>query len=153
VRTSAEALQEHGFTGEQLLGLARKAANDALRRHAAHLDQQRFEELADYLLEVGCRCALRYEPGHGIAIQTYLYRIMRRRYVDWLRLTLGDNRYGKTGVQRRSKRIPPGKLFALDELRDGPCWEDGYEEVEERLSAALESGCQGPSKMDPLRAG
>ena len=90
MRTADAALREHGFSGEQLLGLARKAAQDALRRHGAHLDPDRFDDLADYMLEVGVRYAARYEPGHGIAIQTFLYRRMRIRYTDWLRLTLGD---------------------------------------------------------------
>jgi hypothetical protein len=36
VRIASEALDEHGFTGEQLLKLSRKAATDALRRAGAH---------------------------------------------------------------------------------------------------------------------
>jgi hypothetical protein len=90
VQIAAEALEQHGFSGAQLIGLSRKAAEDALRRHGGWLDDQGFDELADHMLEVGVRYAARYEQGHGIAIQTYLYRIMRRRYVDWIRHTLGD---------------------------------------------------------------
>jgi hypothetical protein len=62
VRIAAEALEEHGLTGEALLGLSRKAAHDALRKRGAFLDEQRFEELADYMLEVGVRHAARFEP-------------------------------------------------------------------------------------------
>ena len=53
---------------------------------------------------------------------------MRQRYVDWLRLTLGDTRYG-----RRSGRIPPGSLLPLDEC-DGGLWDGGFAEVDQRLS-------------------
>ena len=88
--TAAEALETHGLSGDQLMKLSRKAAGDALRRHGAFLDQQRFDDLADFMLEVGVRCAARYEPGQGIAIQTFLYRRMRIRYTDWLRMTRGD---------------------------------------------------------------
>ena len=101
--TAAEALEAHGFSGEQLLKLSRKAADDALRRHGAHLDPDRFDELADYMLLVGVRYASRYEPGHGLAIQTFLYRRMRIRYTDWLRYTMGDSRWG-----HRSRKLPPG---------------------------------------------
>ena len=129
--TAAEALEKHGFSGEALLGLSRKAAADALRRHGAFLDEHRFQELADYMLEVGVRYAPRFETGHGIAIQTYMYRVMRWRYPDWLRTTRGD-----TQTRGYTRRIPQDRLYSLDEPRDGPVWEDGYEEVEERPSVA-----------------
>ena len=103
MQTAAEALQAHGFSGEALIKLSRKAADDALRRHGAFLDQHRFDELADYMLLVGVKYCTRYEPGHGLAIQTFLYRRMRIRYTDWLRSTLGDSRHGGS-----SRRVPPG---------------------------------------------
>jgi hypothetical protein len=124
VRTADEALREHGFSGEQLLGLSRKAANDALRRAGAHLDEHRYEELVGYLVEVGVKYAARYETGHGIAIQTFLYRRMRQRYVDWLRLTLGDSRHGASG-----RHPPGGRLFSFDEVRHTAVLDPGYEEV------------------------
>ena len=74
MRTAAEALEEHGLAGAPLLGLSRKAAHDALRRAGAHLDPDRFEDLAGYLLEIGVRYATSYEPGHGIGMSTFLYR-------------------------------------------------------------------------------
>jgi hypothetical protein len=100
VRTAAEALDEHGFTGEQLLKLSRKAASDALRRAGAHVDPDRFEDLASYMLEVGVKYAASYETGHGIGISTFLYRRMRIRYVDWCRFTLGDSRNPGHGHSR-----------------------------------------------------
>jgi hypothetical protein len=131
VLTAAQALEQHGFTGEQLLKLSRKAAQDALRKRGAFLDQDRFDELADYMLEIGVRYAARYEPGHGIGMSTFLYRRMRIRYIDWIRITLGNSR-----LEGRSTRFPPGGFVPLNEL-DGPCWEAGYDEVDERLSASV----------------
>ena len=92
-----EALQEHGLTGEQLLGLSRKAATDAVRRKGAFLDEHHFEDLADYMLEVAVRYAPRFELGHGIGMSTFLYRRMRIRFIDWLRVTLGDSRLQAVG--------------------------------------------------------
>ena len=81
------------------------------------------------MLLVGVRYASRYEPGHGLAIQTFLYRRMRIRYTDWLRATMGDTRWGK-----RSARIPPfGRTWPLHE-EEGALWDGGYDEVDERLS-------------------
>jgi hypothetical protein len=130
VRTCAEALLEHGLTGEQLLGLSRKAASDALRRKGAFLDPDRFDDLASYMLEVGVRYAARYEPGHGIGISTFLYRRMRSRYVDWCRATLGDTR----NVSNR--RIPPGRLFPFNELIDSAVFDPGYDEAGTPFEAA-----------------
>ena len=131
MQTAAEALEEHGFSGEQLIRLSRKAAHDALRRHGAFLDEDRFDDLADFLLEVGVRYAVRYERGHGISIVTFLYRRMRIRYTDWVRFTMGDSRHGG-----RNRRVPPGgRTWPLDE-GDGGEWDGGFAEVEERLSAS-----------------
>lgn len=128
MESADEALQRHGFTGTQLLGLARKAADDALRRHGAFLDEERFEDLTGYMLEVGCRYAPRFEPGHGIGISTFLYRRMRIRYTDWLRLTMGDTRYATSG------RRPSEPTFPFHEV-DAASVEHGYELVEAVLSA------------------
>jgi hypothetical protein len=64
------------------------------------------------MLEVGVRYAVRYEPGHGISIGTFLYRRMRQRYVDWMRQTMVDKRFGRG----RSRRRPPGGFVSIDEL-------------------------------------
>ena len=136
MRTAAEALQEHGLSGEALHGLSRKAATDALRRHGAFLEQDRFEQLADYMLEVGVKYAARYEPGHGIGMSTFLYRRMRIRYVDWLRVTLGDSRLQARGGM--STRHPAGgRLYSFDEIRDTAVLDRGYDEVLERLSCGV----------------
>jgi hypothetical protein len=130
---AAEALQEQGLSGEALLKLSRKAAADALRRKGAFLDEHRFQELADYMLEVGVKYAARYETGHGIGISTFLYRRMRIRYVDWIRTTLGDNR------NLVSTRFPQGgTCFQLDERYDTAVTEKGYDKAETPLCAAGE---------------
>jgi hypothetical protein len=141
--TAAEALEQHGFTGEQLLKLSRKAAQDALRKRIAFLDPDRFEELADYMLEVGVKYAARYEPGHGIGISTFLYRRMRIRYVDWMRITLGDSR-----ARCGSRRFPSGVCFPFDELRDTAVTENGYDELETPFDAAAEIA----DDLDPASA-
>jgi len=65
----------------------------------------------------------------------FLHRRMRIRYVDWLRVTLGDSRLQALGGQ--SRRHPPGgRLFSFDEVRDTSAIDAGFAEVEERLSAA-----------------
>jgi hypothetical protein len=138
-------MQHHGFTGEALFSLSRRAAHDALKKHGAYLDEQRFEELADYMLEVGVRYAARYEPGHGIAIGTFLYRRMRIRYIDWLRLTLGDTR-GKTPSRRHpaggfvscrsgSSTAPAGTAAMTRSTSGSTRWARSPAQVRIRLSA------------------
>ena len=127
--TVEEALAAGGLTPLGLIKLTRKAAGDALRRHNAFLDDARFDDLCSYLLELGCKYAVKYDPEYGQSLSTWVYRIQRRRYIDWVRMTLGDNRH------KTSTKHPRGGFVPLTEI-DGPAWEDGYEEVEERLSAA-----------------
>ena len=128
MRTAAEALEEHGFTGEQLLKLSRKAAQDALRRRGAFLDQQRFDNLADYLLEVGV--STRPATSRGTA------SACRRSSTGECgsATSTGSALRSATNRNRVSTRFPRGGFVPLNEL-DGPYWEDGYDEVDERLSA------------------
>ena len=137
-----ETLQRHGMNGDQLFRLARKAADDALRRHGAFLEQERFEELVSYMLEIGCRYIPRFETGHHIALSTFLYRRMRIRYTDWIRTTLGDSRHPG------SYRHPAGGHVSLNES-DGPTWDDddlereSLVEAAERLAAEHNLSAQG----------
>lgn len=107
---------------------ARKAASDALRRHGAFLDEERFEDLTGYILEVGCRYAPRFEPGHGVGISTFVYRRMRIRYVDWLRQTMGDTRNRVSRKHPAEPHVPPHEV-------DAASVEHGYELVDAVLSA------------------
>ncbi len=54
-------LLEHGFIGERLLKLARKVANDELRRRGASLGD-RYDDLIGFLVETALRTAERFTP-------------------------------------------------------------------------------------------
>jgi len=92
--TATEALEAHGFSWEQLEKLARKALADAMKRTRIRLDEDRLHEAHDYLVEKGALLALRYDPAksNGLSFVTYAYRIMRLRFIDYLRLRHGDAR-------------------------------------------------------------
>ena len=77
--------------------LAAQAAHDGLRRMRAYLDEDRFQDLVSYLVIVGLRADVRFDPSFGQARSTYLYRRMRPRIVDWYRQTMGDDRYSPAG--------------------------------------------------------
>lgn len=99
----------------------------------AFLDRDRREELDSYLAEVGARYALRFDPSYGQAMSTYLYRVMRRRYPDFLRTTLGDNR-----SRGRGRRVPAGARFPLREL-EGAVWDDNSGGLDEALATLGEN--------------
>jgi hypothetical protein len=105
-RPAAGVLEEHGFTGERLLRLARRIANDWLRRSGGFLDDERMDDLVGFLVLQGCRAATRYDPervqrsygsGGGDPFASYLADIMQVRVTDWYRSKRegnGDRRYG-----------------------------------------------------------
>ena len=110
------------------------------------LDPDRFDDLAGYMLEVGVRYAARYESGP------------RDRDPDVpLPADADPVRRLDTHDARRQPQpvdaVPAGGFVPLHE-RDGPCWEDGYDEVDERLSAVqpMDGGLASPVKPDALRA-
>ena len=80
------------------------------------------------MLIVGCRYAVRYEPGHGIAIPTLLYRRMRQRYVDWMRATIGDTRSATT-----RRRILASAFVPMREA-EGATWDDDSGDLDEAIS-------------------
>lgn len=81
------------------------------------------------------RCPLRawFDPSYGQAMSTYLYRVMRRRYPDFLRTTLGDNR-----SRGRGRRVPAGARFPLREL-EGAVWDDNSGGLDEALATLGEN--------------
>ncbi len=105
-RSAAEVLAEHGFTGERLLKLSRKIANDELRGRGAFLDPSRFEDLVGFLALAGVRAAVRYDPERqhasygrdgGDPFASWLADILAHRVTDWYRSKAnggGDARYG-----------------------------------------------------------
>lgn len=96
---SAEAaLQANGFTGERLTKLAHKIANDELhKRNDARL-HDRYEDLIQHLVEIGCRYATRYNPNLATdTYERYLAKHMAHRIDDFFRSKaqgFGDRRYG-----------------------------------------------------------
>lgn len=73
----------------------RHALNDELRARGATLDPDKYEECVSYLTEKLCRLALRFVEGQGsLSFSSLAYRILRRRYTDYLREWRGDARYG-----------------------------------------------------------
>jgi DNA-directed RNA polymerase specialized sigma24 family protein len=97
--TADELLRQHGFNGDRLLGLARRAANDAQRRAPAGLGGK-YEDLVSFLLLQALESTLSYDPnrrGPSYSFSSYLYDIMERRVPDWYRRKsegFGDSRNG-----------------------------------------------------------
>jgi hypothetical protein len=95
-------LREHGFRGERVLKLARKVANDELRRRGAYLGS-RYEDLVSYLAVVACASAIRYDEsrvGPGYTFGSYLYDVMAHRVTDFYRTRregFADTRYNPEG--------------------------------------------------------
>jgi hypothetical protein len=93
-RRAEDVLAEHGFTGERLLKLSRKIANDELRRRGAFLDESRFEDLVGFLALQGVRAAVRYDPERpqasygrdgGDPFASWMADILAHRLTDWYR--------------------------------------------------------------------
>jgi len=88
--------------------LSRKAANDSLRTHGAHLAEDQFDSLAVHLLGLGVRAFERYDVSlaGGVSRETHSFRAMRGYrqgrftegpYVDWLRTHIRDSRFEPSG--------------------------------------------------------
>jgi hypothetical protein len=112
---SAElALRRWGFTGERLLNLAHAVANNELRRKQSTLGD-RYDDLVSWLVEVGLKGAITYDPDRHSANYTfgsYLWDIMERRTADFYRRKgegFGDRRYGNDG-----------RIILVDDNSDDP---------------------------------
>ncbi len=105
--TAADVLERNGFGGDRLLKLARRIANDELRRRGAFLDEGRLEDLVAYLALQGVKAAVRYDPEHRQVrygqnggrdtFSSYIADVMCHRVTDWYRSKAeghGDRRYG-----------------------------------------------------------
>lgn len=104
-RPAAEVLAEHGFTGERLLKLSRKIANDELRRRGAFLDPGRLEDLVGFLALAGVRAAVQYDPERrhasygrdgGDPFASWMADVLAYRVTDWYRSKAeghGDRRH------------------------------------------------------------
>jgi hypothetical protein len=109
-RTADDVLTEHGFSGERLLKLSRRIANDELRRRGAFLDRERLEDLVGFLALQGVRAAVRYDPERpqasygrdgGDPFASWLADILAHRVTDWYRSKAeghADRRYNLDGM-------------------------------------------------------
>ena len=105
-RRAEDVLAEHDFGGERLLKLARRIANDELRRRGAFLDPSRFEDLVGFLALQGMQAAVRYDPERrqatygrdgGEPFASWMADILAHRITDWYRSKHeghGDRRKG-----------------------------------------------------------
>lgn len=85
----------------------RRALDDELRARGGTLRPDMYEEAEAYLLERLVRLSRRYDPARGeLSFSTYAYRILRRRYTDFLRDVLGDRRYGNDGREVTMAETP-----------------------------------------------
>lgn len=85
--TAEQALKAHGFDGDKLIAYARTIARRELQRKGSTLGD-RHEDLVMYLVELGCRKAVTYNPAKSspsYTFSSYLYDIMARRVPDFYR--------------------------------------------------------------------
>lgn len=97
---SAElALRRHKRDGTWLLKTAHAIAHAHQKKTASTLGD-RHDDLVQYLVEIGCRYAIRYEAersGPDYTFDSYLWDIMERRVPDFYRRKsegFGDRRHG-----------------------------------------------------------
>ncbi len=92
------ALRLNGFTGERLTKLAHKIANDELRKRNDARLKDRYEDLVQSLVEVGCLYAPRYNSSIATGtFEQYIAKKMAHRVDDFFRRKsegFGDRRYG-----------------------------------------------------------
>lgn len=111
--------------------LSRKAANDSLRAHGAHLSEDQFDSLAMHLLRLGLRAWERYdvEMAGGVSRETHSFRAMRGYrlgsftdgpYVDWLRTHIRDSRFEPEGSVSVTEfgDLPEGEPHEQHELEE-----------------------------------
>jgi RNA polymerase sigma factor (sigma-70 family) len=93
------------------------ALDDELRSRGASLDEEKYDDCVSYLLVVLCTLASRFDPERGrLSFSTLSYRILRRRYTDWLRATRGASRSGNDGRQESVADVEPYGGSSTDEL-------------------------------------
>ena len=117
---STQALADHGFPPERLLGFARQIAWD---RHVAD-GSDRWEDLVSFLVEKGLQCAVRYDPAKrsvsSYSFSSWLYDVMEKRVPDFYRRQAEG--YADHRDRYKTPRSPhlvtePGKL-EVDEVLD-----------------------------------
>lgn len=98
------------------LRFARGALQDALHARGATLPPEKFDDATP--VEVLCRLVKRYDPSRtASSFSTYSYGILHFRYIDWLRRTRGDSRYGNDG---REQSVADPELLNNAAVLDDP---------------------------------
>lgn len=115
------------FDVDAIEGIAGKAMDVALKRLGIRLDKRRSEDLHEYLVDLGFRMAMTYDPTVGQAFSTWFYRRARLRVIDWLRITHGDKRK-KTGILAKLEFSYPS--VSLEAISD-----NGHERTHHRALA------------------
>lgn len=118
------------MSAQGLSGLARKAVIDFYESRGGHLSGAKLDDAVGFVRERGLRALVEYDVdrARGVSASTYAYRIMRLRVTDWLRMDLGDRRFGNDG------RVT---LSSDGEMRFVGCEEDTVVDAVERLAGGL----------------
>lgn len=103
---------------------------DYYEARGGHLSGAKLDDAIGFVRERGIRAVLEYDPerARGVSPTTFAYRIMRLRVTDWLRMDLGDRRFGNDG------RV---SLSSDGEMRFVAAAEDAVDDAVERLAGGL----------------
>jgi hypothetical protein len=165
-RSAAEVLDEYGWTGDRLLRLCRRVANDELRRRGAFLDADRFDDLVGFLVLRALAAVVKYDPvrvrqssygsGGGEPLESYLSDVLARRIWDWYR-SKGegncDRRYFAERPLMVTYELVEGEVdrpadvleveIAAQQTERGQDWEDAERAVAERYPELSEEARRG----------
>ena len=152
--TAADVLEQHNFGGDRLLKLARRIANDELRRRGAFLDHDRLEDLVAFLALAGVRAAVTYDPAHRQvrygqnggrdSFSSYLADVMAYRVTDFYRTKANgfcDRRYwGENPIvlDGEMKFSEPGDAFEREVALRRAEERTDYDEAEAEIASRVE---------------
>ena len=137
-------------------GFVRRLVSDELRARGASLNEERFEDVVQYLAGKAWELSLRYDPSLAPSFKAYAGYILQLRFTDWLRTSERRTRwvFGDGTVYERPRRHevsldePPGEADGDDRGRGL------YEAL---ASSALDPAVRGDSDLrrlfDDLRLG
>ena len=152
--TAADVLEQHGFSGDRLLKLCRRIANDELARRGAFLDHDRLEDLVAYLTLQGVKAAVGYDPEHRHVrygqnggrdtFSSYIADVLCHRVTDWYRSKAeghGDRRYGfdnRIELDGEMAFEEPGDAFEREVAARRAEERSDFDEAEAELAARVE---------------
>lgn len=90
-------------------GFVRRVLADALRGRNSHLRPDDEDDAVAYLVSEAWRLSLDFDPDRSRSFSGYAYKLLKLRYVDWLRRTEGRTRWqfgdGKTYERERPQLV------------------------------------------------